>query len=120
MVVATASGIISLVLTSLLGNLATPALAWWIKFTLFYLPKKAAFVIGGALTAPRHHLITSLILAAIASIMSLVVHILGQRTVGLTNYTHFTAETTGAALGAICIAVAFRPKPPSPLPLGDG
>jgi hypothetical protein len=107
-----ASGIISMVATSMLGNLEVPTLVYWIKFALFYIPKQAAFVVGGALTAPRFRVITATILAVVATGMSLLVHVLGQRTVGITNYTHVAAETVGAILGAIFIALVSRPAAP--------
>ena len=111
MVVVTASGVMSMVVTSMLGTLATPAVPYAIRFALYYLPRPAAFVIGGALVAPRCRVLTAIALTIIASSMSLVIHILGQRAVGVANYTHFAAETAGAILGAACAVMFVRRRP---------
>ena len=73
--------------------------SYYIRIPLYYAPKDAAFVIVGAKVAPRP-LTTAVALAVAAIGISLVIHILGQRTVGVTNYLHFTAESAGAVLGA--------------------
>jgi hypothetical protein len=72
---------------------------------VFYVPKSAVFVVAGAFTAPSRRVVTALVLAGVAIIASSVVHLL-RPSVGLTNYTHFVAESVGAALGAgiVCIA----------------
>jgi hypothetical protein len=72
---------------------------YYLRLLLFYAPKEAAFVIAGAKVAPRGHLATAFGLAAIAILISLIVHVLGQQSVGVTNYTHFTAESAGAIFG---------------------
>lgn len=70
---------------------------------LLYMPRKAAFVIAGALTAPRHHIATALVLAVLGLCISLMIHIIGQHLagnhVGPANYTHFLAESAGLLCG---------------------
>jgi hypothetical protein len=72
---------------------------YYLRLLLFYAPKEAAFVIVGAKVAPQGQLATAFALAATAILISLVVHVLGQRSAGVTNYTHFTAEAAGAIFG---------------------
>ena len=71
-----------------------------------YMPKEIAFVVAGAKTAPRSRTIATLVLAAVAILASLAIHVLTQQRVGLTNYLHFGAESVGAVIGAIYIVYA--------------
>jgi hypothetical protein len=71
-----------------------------VKLLLSCCPKEAAFVIAGAKTAPRRRLLTTVILAIAAGLMSLTIHILGQPNPGTVNYAHFAAEFVGAVAGA--------------------
>jgi hypothetical protein len=82
----------------------------YLRLLIFYVPKEAAFVIAGAMMAPRSRLAAAINLAVAAMLMSLVVHVLGQRNVGVVNYTHFTAESAGAALGAAYIFYSEKAK----------
>ena len=85
-----------------------PSLVYGVRLVLYFLPKNAAFVIGGALVAPHYRLATAFALATIAIAISLLIHVLGQKTVGPTNYLHFAAESAGAACGALFIGLALR------------
>ena len=100
-----ASGIGGMIAATALGTASKSTFAYWVRLGMFYLPKNAAFVFAGAMIAPQYRLTTALGLAAIASSFALMVHVLGQSTVGVTNYTHFAAESAGAACGVICLAV---------------
>jgi hypothetical protein len=90
-----AFGLVSMVVVKVLPE----SISYYVRLLLCYAPQNACFVIVGAKIAPRQ-LVTAVALAAAAIAMSLLVHILGQRTVGVTNCLHFTAETAGAVLGA--------------------
>jgi len=90
-----AFGMLSLVVARVLSE----SISYYVRLLLYYAPKDAAFVIVGAKIAPRP-MATAVALAVAAIAVSLMVHILGQRTVGVTNYLHFTAESAGAVLGA--------------------
>ncbi len=80
----------------------------YLRLLLCYAPKNAAFVFAGATVSPWP-VPTAIVLATAAIVISLLVHILGQRTPGLTNYLHFAAETIGALLGIVAIYAAARP-----------
>jgi hypothetical protein len=92
--------------------------AYSLRLLLFYAPKNAAFVIVGAAISPRP-LPTAIVLAILSIALSLLIHILGQQSVGMTNYLHLTAESAGALLGIvfICIVAVLR-KPSVPLSAG--
>lgn len=94
-------GLASVAIARLIGE------AYYVHLLLCYAPKNAAFVIAGAKIAPRQRA-TAVALAIVAIALSLLVHLLGQRTVGLTNYLHFTAESAGALLGAAFIFATTR------------
>lgn len=79
----------------------------YLRLLLCYAPKNAAFVFAGATLSPRP-VPTAIVLATAAIVISLLTHIISQRTVGLTNYLHFAAETVGALLGVVAIYVAPR------------
>lgn len=81
------------------GVLAGSPLFALLQLVVVYVPKEAAFVIAGAAMAPRGRRATAIILAVVGIVMSLVVHVLGQRQPGIVNYTHFAAETAGLAFG---------------------
>jgi hypothetical protein len=61
------------------------------------------FVIGGALTAPRHRAATAILLAVIGVLLSLLIHVVGQHLagnrVGSINYVQFLAESMGLLSG---------------------
>ena len=90
-----ACGMLSMAVASTLSESAS----LYVRLLLYYAPKDAAFVIAGAKIAPRP-LATAVALAVAATAISLMVHILVPRTVGVTNYLHFAAESAGAIFGA--------------------
>ena len=71
---------------------------------LFYPPKSAAFVVLGALMAPRFRTASAVVLAILTVLLSLQIHVTGQRNPGSTNYMHFSTESLGAVCGAAGIA----------------
>lgn len=83
------------------------SITYYLRLLLYYAPKTAVFVLGGAAVSPRPAP-TSIVLAIVSIALSLMVHILSQRTVGTTNYLHFAAESVGALLGMVAIYVAPR------------
>jgi hypothetical protein len=96
-----AGGIVGLAVSRLVPEPAS----YYVRLLLYYAPQQAAFVIAGALVAPRP-LATACVLAGVAIALSLTVHILGQHSVGTTNYLHFAAESAGAIVGVVASAVA--------------
>ena len=102
-----AFGFMSLIAARVLSESTT----YYARLLLCYVPKDAAFVIVGAKIAPRP-VATAVVLAVAAIAMSLLVHILGQRTVGVTNYLHFTAESAGALLGVAFTYATMRTQGP--------
>jgi hypothetical protein len=68
------------------------------------LPSGCAFTFLGALTAPRRRPTAAMVLAAFWILMSLVIHIIGQSSPGLTNYMHATGESLGAVIGVVIIS----------------
>lgn len=95
-------GLASRLVASRWGTPAESGFASGLRLLMFSVPKEAVFVIAGAMTAPRHRLATTIVLATAAIAMSLVVHVLGQRNPGVVNFTHFAAESAGVALGVAC------------------
>jgi hypothetical protein len=85
----------------------------YLQILVFYSPKEAAFVIAGAKMAPRGRLATTIVLAVAGILMSLIVHVLGQATPGVVNYTHFAAEAAGAVSGAVYIFFSRTKTRPS-------
>src|SRR5436190_7913164 len=73
-----AFGLVSVVVAKILSESAS----YYVRLLLYYAPKDAAFVIVGAKIAPRP-LTAAVALAVAAAAVSLLVHILGQRTVGV-------------------------------------
>ncbi len=68
--------------------------------------KDAAFVVAGAMIAPRARLTTAIVLAAARVPFSLWAHVLSQGGpwwFWTTNYTHFTLEAFGSVLGVVYI-----------------
>lgn len=63
-------------------------------------PAGVAFTMVGAFVAPRKRTATATTLAALFIPMSLVIHIIGQSSPGLTNYMHATGGSLGALIGA--------------------
>lgn len=90
---------------SAVSRLVPEPASYYVRLLLYYAPQRAAFVIAGALVAPRS-LATACVLAGVAIALSLTVHILGQHSVGTTNYLHFAAESAGAIVGVVASAVA--------------
>jgi hypothetical protein len=83
--------------------------------------KETAFVVTGAMIAPRARLTTAIVLAAGWVLLALRNHVLSQPNPGSTNYTHFTLETFGSVLGVVYIFWSEKAKgsvarvPPSQL-----
>ncbi len=102
-----AGGLAGALVTALFGA-TSPSIVYAIRLVLYYMPKNAAFVLAGAITAPRYRVTIALVLAALAIGVALIVHVLGQQSPGVVNYTHFAAETAGAALGVIALVAAPR------------
>lgn len=84
-------------------SVADSVFASCLRFLLFYVPKETAFVVAGATMAPRNRLTAGLFLAVAGILMSLVVHIVGQRRPGIINMAHFALESAGAAIGLVCL-----------------
>lgn len=74
-----------------------------VALVLLYIPKEWAFVVAGAWVAPRYQRPTATTLAVVAGTLSLAKHILLQQHVGWVNWMHFTAELTGAVMGAVSV-----------------
>jgi hypothetical protein len=70
----------------------------------------AAFVLAGTYTAPSRRRIVAIALAGIASLLSLVKHVLMQDHPGTVNYLHLAAEIAGAALAVVLVLYATRPR----------
>jgi hypothetical protein len=94
-------------ISAITAQLLTAAAMVYVRLVLVYVPKSAAFVWAGATVSPRP-LPTAIALAAIAMALSLLVHILSQRAVGMTNWLHFAAESAGALLGLVLSCVGPR------------
>ena len=90
------------------GSNSTPStVIYYVQLLFYYAPKEAAFVIAGASVAPRGKGATAIVLAALAALMSLMVHLLGPHSVGVVNYTHFIAESAGTIFGVACVFYAL-------------
>jgi hypothetical protein len=80
---------------------------WFARIVLLYALPASAFVLAGALIAPRR-LLVAIVLTLLIVVRSLLQHLLIQhlagRRVGVTNYTHFLAESAGALSGTVYIA----------------
>lgn len=83
-------------------------IASWTRL-LVYAVAGAAFVLAGALVAPRNRGTTAVILALAFALLSLLTHVISQDHPGTTNFLHLAAETAGAALA---IAHFFKPTGP--------
>jgi hypothetical protein len=103
---------------------STPASFLWTL--LCYAPPESAFVIAGAMLAPRRPMTTAIVLAVLRFILSLMTHVVGQHLagnhVGITNYLHLFAESAGLLTGAAYIAwqSAKNRRPNDPSPSGRG
>lgn len=107
-------GLASAAVAALVGE----DVSYYLRLLLYYAPKNAAFVLVGATVSPRP-LPTAIVLATGSIALSLLIHILGQQRVGLTNYLHFSAETVGALLGIVfryAIAISQRSATATPFP----
>lgn len=93
------------------GNDSSSAIVYWFRTMMYFVPKNAVFVFAGAMTAPRYRLNTALLLAAIAIGVALIVHVLGQQSVGVVNYIHFAAESAGVVGGVIGVVAVSRSWP---------
>jgi hypothetical protein len=96
----------------------------------FHTLREAAFVVAGALIAPRARLATAIVLAAVHVLLSLWNHVLSRVSLvelvllqGGGNYGQLTLETLGAVLGVVYIFWSEKAKgsvasvPPSRLSL---
>jgi hypothetical protein len=92
----------------------------------FHTLREAAFVVAGAMIAPRARLATAIVLAAARVPFLLWAHVLamgGPWWSWTINYTHFTLETSGSVLGVVYIFWSEKAKgsvasvPPSQLSL---
>src|SRR5262245_49502537 len=95
-IVAAAVRYASRIVVIIVRAVSLSALASLGRSGVLYVPTDAAFVLVGAITAPRYRVITAIVLAAIRLGLALVAHVLRPDSVGLTNYTHFAAESLGA------------------------
>src|SRR5262245_5458579 len=87
------------------------ALVYWICYALVLVPKNVAFVLAGSWVAPRARPTTAVVLAGLAILIALVVHLINRRGTGFTNYQDFAFETIGAVAAAAWVAVAsFRKR----------
>jgi hypothetical protein len=92
------------------GDAARSGFVHYLHLLLYYAPMEAAFVIVGARVAPCGRVVTAIVLAVGAIVISLLTHILAQQVVGGTNYTHFALESIGAILGAAFILYLERTR----------
>jgi hypothetical protein len=76
----------------------------------FYMLREMAFVVAGALMAPRFRLTTAIVLAALHVLLSLWIHVLSRVSLaelvlfeGGASYRQFTLEALGAVLGVAYI-----------------
>jgi hypothetical protein len=87
---------------------------YWPKMFLFYVPQPAAFVLAGALVAPRYKRATAIVLATLGILGSLLIHIAGQHLVGNKvghiNYTHFLFESAGFSVAAVGLCLRHWQK----------
>jgi len=85
-------------------HIGDSGIAEFLKVFLYYVLPSSAFVIAGATIAPRFQLATAIALWGLGILLSLMTHVLLQQLagnrVGVTNYVHFLAESTGLAVGA--------------------
>ncbi len=72
------------------------------------LPSGLAFTVAGALIAPRSRVIVAIVLAIVCISLSILRHIVGQSSPGLTNYMHVSGELLGAVIGVLYLAVRSR------------
>ena len=75
---------------------------------LVYALAAAAFVLVGTFTAPRYRRITAVVLAIVATLLSLFTHVLSQNHPGSVNFSHLAAETVGACLAVVYVSLAAR------------
>jgi hypothetical protein len=104
------AGMVGRLAVSAWGSPAESTFVYYLVL-LLYIPKEAGFVVSGAKMAPRGRLQTAIVLAVVRVLMSLIVHIVGQATPGVGNYTHFAVESTGSALGLSYILFSERTRP---------
>jgi hypothetical protein len=80
---------------------------------LFYALRETGVVVAGALIAPRFHLTTAIVLAALLVPLSFSNHVLatgGPWWSWTINYTHFTLEALGSVLGVVYIFWSEKAK----------
>ena len=96
-----AGAVISPILAQLPGTLATPPSDFqrFVLHRMFGVLMGLAFVIGGALTAPRGHTITAVVLAALWILYAFLMHVAVHWGRGKTQYIDFALAViaTGAA-----------------------
>jgi hypothetical protein len=97
-----------------------------VSMLLFYVLRETAFVVAGAIIAPRARLATAIVLAAARVPLSFWAHVLavgGPWWSWTINYTHFTLEALGSVLGVAYIfwsekakgsVASVLPDPPPP------
>jgi hypothetical protein len=84
-----------------------------VSILLVHVLRETAFVVAGALIAPRFHLTTAIVLAALRVPFSFWAHVLatgGPWPSWTINYMHFSLETLGAMLGVVYIFWSERAK----------
>jgi hypothetical protein len=97
-----------------------------VSMLLFHVLRETAFVVAGAMIAPRARLTTAIVLAAARVPVSFWDHVLamgGPWWSWTINYTHFTLEAFGSVLGVVYIfwsekaqgsVASVPPDPPTP------
>ncbi len=95
------AGVFDFLLSRIGVDLRGPAYPAFVFPFVQLLPSGLAFSLVGALMASRSRVTTAIILAAICILLSLLQHVIGQSTPGLTNYMHATGESLGALVGVL-------------------
>jgi hypothetical protein len=90
------------------GTSAQSQFVHYLQLLVFHGPKESAFVIIGAKMAPTNRRATSIVLAAVAILYSLMVHVFSQPRPGITNYTHFAMEAAGGVFGVVYVICGQR------------
>jgi hypothetical protein len=100
------------------GDASPSPIVFALQLLVAYTIPKAAAVVAGAKMAPRFRLATSIVLAASVTLMTLSDHVIFQSNPGITNYSHFTAETAGAVFGAAYIFYSEKVRPRKAIEIG--
>lgn len=84
----------------------------WLYLIVSYFVSALAFVVAGAMLAPRGRTATAVTLMLLGIALSLTKHVVGPQLagnrVGATNWLHAGLEAAGMVVGAILIGVAAR------------